>query len=434
MTPCPGGASAARFVGSATRVPSREMSDTASGAGSVGLGLARRPRVLPKTLSASSVKTWLACPSRFVAENIHKGANFEGDAALLGTTLHAALEDFLRGVKITKQVMWDEEQLLEIYREKYIHIISPDTNTEWYREGQAILINWFSRPYMLEDIVKSTIISFEEKNFFEVPVLDRAANEIIMIRFNYIMDRFDDLGNGEIRVVDYKSQRQPIRAEDLRDNIQAKVYALAALILHPQATRIWVEFDFLRHEKVGIVFTREDAKHTWQTLKRIAQDIMDTSEEDAREKLNAECTYCVRKPSCLKLKSNIDAGGVMGLDIDDLAEMMADVADKIKGLNQLKNEVEKRLLMYGEETDQTEWDAPIGKVKVGASGRRDVDFDKLSAILGPVVVAECKGRLTLAVVDDLMASGRLSPSQMAAIKGITKKKYGESYVRVTRRK
>lgn len=390
--------------------------------------------MLPKSLSASSVKTWLGCPSRFVAENIQRGANFQGDAAKLGTTLHSALEDFVRGVKVTKTVMWDEDELLEIYREKYIEIISPDINTEWYREGRTILINWFNRPYILEDIVGCTIISFEQKNFFEVPVLDRVANEVIKIQFNYIMDRFDDLGNGEIRVVDYKSQRQPLRAEELKENIQAKVYALAALILYPKATRIWVEFDFLRHEKVGVVFTREDATHTWQTLKQIAQDIMDTAEEDAEERLNSECTYCVRKPSCKKLKSNIDAGGVMSLDIDSLAEMMADVADKIKGLNQLKNEVEKQLLMYGEETDQTEWDAPIGKVKIGASGRRDLDFDKLAKILGPVVVAEYNGRLTLGVVDELMTTGRLSPSQMAAIKGIIKKKYGESYVRVTRRK
>jgi RecB family exonuclease len=411
------------------------MSDTASGAESVGLGrLARRPRVLPKTLSASSIKTWMACPSRFVAENIHRGANFQGDAALLGTTLHAALEDFIGGVKIHKTYMWEEDVLLELYDKYYKQLISPDINTEWYREGRAILIGWFNRPYMLEDIIGCKIISLEEKNFFEVPVLDRVANEIIKIRFNYIMDRFDDLGGGEIRVVDYKSQRQPLRAEDLRENIQAKVYALAALILYPNATRIWVDFDFLRHEKIGVVFTREDAKNTWQTLKQIAQDIMDTDEDDASEQLNPECTYCVRKPSCLKLRSNIDAGGVMGLDIDDLAEVMADIADKLKGLNQLKNEVEKRLLMHGEETDQIEWDAPVGRVKVGASGRRDMDFDKLSAILGPAIVAECKGRLTLSVVDDLILSGRLTPSQQAAVRGITKKKYGESYVRVTRRK
>lgn len=390
--------------------------------------------MLPRTLSASSIKTWIGCPARFVAESIHRGANFQGDAAKLGTTLHAALEEFIGGVKITKTYMWDEDILLDLYKAMYVQIISPDINTDWYREGRQILIEWFNRPYILEDIVKCKIISLEEKNFFEVPVLDRVANEIVKIRLNYIMDRFDDLGNGEIRVVDYKSQRQPLRAEDLKDNIQAKVYALAALILYPEATRIWVEFDFLRHEKVGVVFTREDAKHTWQTLKQIAQDIMDTAEEDAEEKLNTECTYCVRKPSCATLKSNIDVGGVMSLEIDDLAELMADVADKIKGLNQLKNEVEKRLLMYGEETDQIEWEAPIGKVKIGASGRRDVDFDKLSVILGPVIVAECKGRLTLAVVDDLMTSGRLTPSQMAAIKGITKKKYGESYVRVARRK
>lgn len=390
--------------------------------------------MLPRTLSASSVKTWLACPARFVAENINRGENFQGDAALLGTTLHAALEEFIGGVKVTKKYMWDEDVLLESYLKFYKQLISPDTNTDWYREGRAILVGWFNRPYMLEDIAGCKIISLEEKNFFEVPVLDRAASEVIKIRFNYIMDRFDDLGNGEIRVVDYKSQRQPLRAEDLRDNIQAKVYALAALILYPKATRIWVDFDFLRHEKIGVVFTKEDAVNTWKTLKQIAQDIMDTAEADAPEKLNAECTYCVRKATCVKLKSNIDAGGVMSLDIDDLAELMADVADKLKGLNQLKNEVEKRILMYGAETDQTEWDAPIGRVKIGASGRRDIDQDKLAKILGPAIVQEYNGRLTLAVVDELMGNGRLTPSQLAAVKGITKKKYGESYVKVTRRK
>lgn len=388
----------------------------------------------PRTLSASSVKTWLGCPARFVAENIRRGTNFQGQAASLGTCLHAALEDFLRGVKVDKTSMWDEDELLEFYRIRYIEIISPDTNTELYREGRAILINWFNRPYMLEDIVKLKIISFEQKNFFMVPALDRATGEIVQIQFNYIMDRFDDLGDGEIRVIDYKSQRQPLRAEELKENIQAKVYALAAMILYPNAKRVWVEFDFLRYEKVGIVFTPEDSKHTWQTLKQIAQNILDTNEDDAEERLNHECTFCVRKAHCNALKSNIDADGVMSLSMDEIVARYADVVDQMKANTQLKNELEKQILMFGAENDMVEWDAPIGKVKIGASARRDVDFDKLAQILGPKIVAEYNGRVTLAIVDDLMASGRLTPGQMAAIKQSTKKKYGESYAKVTRRK
>lgn len=386
----------------------------------------------PKSLSASSIKTWNGCPSRFVAENILRGANFQGVAASLGTCLHDALEHFIRGVKILKNVMWDEDVLLEFYRQAYIRIISTDTNTELFREGRAILISWMNRPYTLDDLIKCKVLSLEIKNSFDIPVLIDGVVE--KIPFNYIMDRFDQLGEGEYRVIDYKSQRVPWTADELKDNIQAKVYALAAMIMHPDAVRIWVEFDFLRHEKVGIVFSKADCAATWKTLKQIAQNIVDTNQDEAPERLNNECTFCIKKATCEILKSNVDSGGIMSLSIDDVADRFADVYDQIRALGQLKGELESRLMVHASEMEVTDFETKNAKVKISASARREIDPDKLASILGPALVAECEGKMTLASVDTLMKARRLTPSQYSAIKSITTRRLADPTPKVVRKK
>jgi hypothetical protein len=402
------------------------------GSGAVSVARERTP-MLPNSLSASSIKTFLGCPSRYVAENFRRGSNFQGSAANLGSALHGALEDFVRGVRITKHITWDEALLLELYREHYIKILGPDVNTDLYRDGHRLLIEWFNRSYTFDDIFGRRIISLEAKNFIEIPVLYQGG--IHKLTLNYIMDRFDDLGDGAYAVVDYKSQRIPWTADELRDNIQARVYALVAQTLHPDAKRIWVEFDFLRHEKVGVVFTKEDNVATWKMLKVIAQQVIDTDENAAPERLNPECMFCVKKATCETLQKNTSVGGIMGLSLDEMATTYADVSAQLKALEGLKGELEKQLLLHAADTEQTEFETDGARVKVQSVKRRSVDPERLARIIGEERMAEISSpTVSIADVDRLLKDPTLPEAAKAGIRTIITKKVGNPFVRVTRKK
>lgn len=389
--------------------------------------------MLPRSLSASAIKTFLGCPARYVAEHHNRGTGFQVSAANLGTALHGALENFVRGVKIRKDTSWDQDVLLQLFLEEFTQVIGPDTANELYRDGRQLLIDWFNRSYTFDDIFGRRVISLEAKNFIEVPVLHQG--QIVKITMNYIMDRFDDLGNNEYAVVDYKSQRMPLTSAELRENIQARVYALVAQILHKDANRIWVEFDFLRHEKVGVVFTKEDNASTWKLLKVIAQQIVDTDELAPQEKLNPECMFCVRKATCETLKRNTSVGGVLSLDLDEIATTYADVSGQLKALEMLKDDLEKQLLLHAAEIKEIDFETDSTRVRVQSSRRRSVDPDRLAAIIGPERMAEIgSATASIADVDRLLKDPSISEAQKAGIRTIITKKVGQPFVRVTMKK
>src|SRR5699024_4479079 len=112
----------------------------------------------------------------------------------------------------------------------------------------------------------------------------------------------------EWEVVDYKTVRVPIQPDDLDTKIQARAYSLAIQIKHPEATKIKVTFDLLRHDPVSIEFTRDDNIAFWKFLVAETQRIVDLDEADVRPTLNPECGFCVKKYSCKLLQANI-AGG-----------------------------------------------------------------------------------------------------------------------------
>jgi hypothetical protein len=387
--------------------------------------------VLPRSLSASSIKNFLGCPARYVAENFNRGANFQGDAANLGIVLHGALEDFLRGVKIKRNMIWDLDVLLKLYDENFLKIIGPDLRSAQYKDGRQIAVSWFNRSYIFDDIIGAEVLSLEAKNSFEVPVLYRGAKT--MIQFNYIMDRFDRIGPGEYRVVDYKSGRLPLTADELYDNLQAKVYAMVAAITHKDATKIWVEFDFLRHEKVGVMFTREDNIATWKMLKTIAQNIIDTDENNPTETLNPECLFCIKKATCKTLARNVNVGGILSLSLDEVGELYHDITAQTKALEQLKGELEMQLLMHAANNDVAEYELETTRVKVSTYSRRYVEPHKLIEILGHDAVVEM-GNVSMGAVDELVKSNALTETQKAAIKAITHRKTGSPSVRVTKKK
>src|SRR3954467_5007859 len=151
----------------------------------------------PKSISASSLNVADLCLARYKAEHIDRGRGMSGNAASLGTSVHGALEMYVKNCIMETTFPQTINQLLEFFRISYMTYFSSDLETEEYLDGVQMLKAWHKRT----DFSQFTVVSTEVKTSFPVPTT------IGPLPFNYIWDRFDQIGPREYRVVDYKTNR-----------------------------------------------------------------------------------------------------------------------------------------------------------------------------------------------------------------------------------
>lgn len=338
--------------------------------------------MIPRSISATSLEVANLCLARWKAEFLDRGQSIKNNAANVGIVCHGALEDFLRAVFIRKDQPWDWAILEQMFNDNYDKVFGSDRSIPEYKDAYDLVFNWFMRDNQYEYLCSVKILSLESKNSFPVKGTDPITEEKVTVPFNYVMDRVDRISDTEIKVVDYKSNRVPLTAEQLRTKKQARYYALAIQIVWPKTERIVVEFDFLRHRPVNTVFTREDNIITWRELVRSLQAILNTPEDRTPESLNAMCGYCIRKSSCTTLASNIAAGGILSKDLESLVELYGRLTDQKKAQELLINEIELLLLDHAVEQDVTEYEVNGTKVEVTLPTRRSINNQIAAAVLG----------------------------------------------------
>jgi hypothetical protein len=383
--------------------------------------------MIPKSVSASSLDVAEKCMAMYRASHLDRGAGLGNPAAQLGTTLHAALEKFVDPSMI-KAGVWDWDLLELCYVQAYHEIFGPDKTTAIFADGLAILKKWYGRSDQQLDLMEVEIVSREVKKDFAVPFVHEGTK--YQLPCNYIIDRLDRIDETTWRVVDYKSQRSPFSPEEMRLKIQPKIYALAVQIEHPEATKIWVQFDFLRYERVGILFTREDNADTWHWLKGAVQRIVDTPTNEPPETLNESCRYCIRKFRCSTLQSNLRVGGIFSLSPEELADQYYKLRSQADALKQMQDEIELQLLQYANENDMLTWETETARIKVTSAKRRKVDRDKMAAILGPKLMKKY-GRLNLGDLDELRKDPDLTIEQASLLDTAISYEYSDPGIKIT---
>ncbi len=381
-------------------------------------------KMIPKTLSASSAQIYEECPARWKAEYIDRGRDMGNAAASLGTVCHSCAEVWV--VDGHYQNPQNKAATMKAIYDKMYWLHFSDSSR--YDEGLDLVQKWLRR----QNWEGRTVISAEQKDFFDVPV--QVSGGILSIKFNYIMDRMDELDSpdGElwIDVTDYKTLQMPVSAEQLKHKLQARCYALAAQIKFPKATRIWVNFDLWRHDSVGCVFTRMDNVATWNYLKALAQRIVD--DDDPQEILGEGCRYCVRKSVCKELTSHISVGGILGVtDPVEAADKrrMFDAASR--ALAQLVEQLDKVILGHMQHNEITHYSTGAYDIDVAVSGRREIDAQRARLIIGDALMAE-RSKLTIAQVDDLLKGDLLTNEQKSSLRSLVTRQPGEPRVKITK--
>lgn len=386
--------------------------------------------MIPASLSASSLNVAELCLARWKAENFHRSKGMGGFAANLGTSCHGALELFIKATRAELggiPANWDIKLLLDLFKLSYMDTFNTvDASGDLYDDGVAMLIRWFERT----DLNGVTVLSTEKKDNFPIPT---TAGEI---PFNYIWDRFDQIGSREFKVVDYKTNRWGLNPGDLKKKIQARCYGLAAAIqLKAQGLeydKIWVEFDLLRHDPVGIVYSHEENIATWGFIKALAEKIIATPENEAPETLNPECRFCIRKQSCSALTRNIAAGGVFSVaSAQEAVDIRATLDYQAKAIAAAIVELDEIILTEARASDVLEFETDMNRLEIGVSSRRAIDSERVQMVLGPNLFDKYGSHsISMSNIDKLLKGKELSDEQKAQLKSLIFMKKGEPSVKI----
>src|SRR5688500_1808382 len=119
----------------------------------------------PKTLSASSLSVAEKCMARWKTEYIDRVRGPGGSAADLGTTCHAALEEFVTICYIADEKMPDEWMILKTcYDRAFPVTFGSDFSVPEYADGIDMLMKWHKQN--VPNLRGHEILSTEKKETF----------------------------------------------------------------------------------------------------------------------------------------------------------------------------------------------------------------------------------------------------------------------------
>lgn len=384
----------------------------------------------PNSASATALHVADLCLARYAAEHVWKAKGPGSHAASLGTSVHGALEIFVKYCYIDRTHEPSSSFLIDLFKMSYMKTFDTVELGEGFDSGVEMLTNWYNRTSF--DGV--TVISCEQRSHFMVPT------SIGEIPFNYIWDRFDRIGEREYKVVDYKSSVWGVNPADLKKKIQPRAYGLAAAIQLKtngfEYDKIWVEFDMLRHDPVGIVYSREEITETWNFIRNILEEkIIPTPADNAPETLNPECRFCIRKQVCRALVSNIAAGGVFGLEFDQIIDRRAALEFQKAGIAAAIAELDEVILAESRDQDQQNFFTEQNEVYIGLTNtKRRVNADQVEMIVGQDLFEQYGAKLmAVGQWEKLCKDSRLTEEQRRQLKSVVYKPPGDVAIKVRSR-
>lgn len=367
-------------------------------------------------LSATSVKTFEACPAQWRERYINFTPHIQGVTAGLGSAVHETLENWVAG-GFHLSAHGNQELIEEMFRADYWNHMDSGSFLE---DGIYMVRDWCSRT----DLRDRTVLSTEVKKRFPLPT------SIGPIQVTYIFDRFDQIGNA-FEVVDYKTGRRNMPPGELKYDTQARVYALAAQLEYPDADEIWVTFDQLRYGEVGVRFSKEDNRETWHYLKRVAERIIESN--GAEERLNNTCRFCVRAMKCSALTKHVEAGGPLGItDVGVAAKMRYEVDQAMAAMSVMRDDLDLVLLAAAEDAESDAFEVDDMTVSLFTKSRRTIDPEAIAIALGDDLApfVERYGGLGVGAVDKALKDekGFLDVVQLAELETLIGAARGQTKV------
>jgi len=174
-------------------------------------------------LSYTQIETFQTCPLHYKLRYIYKVPTPPSASQSFGTSMHAVLKNFydiiIEGSRPSEDLLYkllEDNWISEGYKSK-------SHEKQFLQKGKDYLVGFLKNGF------NSKIKTIGLEQTFTVPLnsssTDRSGRPL---KVGGRMDRIDDLGNGEIEIIDYKTGATIPSQKDVDRNLQLSFYALAA--------------------------------------------------------------------------------------------------------------------------------------------------------------------------------------------------------------
>jgi DNA helicase II / ATP-dependent DNA helicase PcrA len=234
----------------------------------------------PSTLNYSQIDSYLTCPLQYKYGYVLKIPTAENPALSFGNSIHNSLRDYYYKLTFEKQATL--EDLLKIYEKDWqpFGYLDEQHREFQFEQGKKLLTRYFEKNK--DD--KTKHLAFE-KTF---------TLKIDGIRFNGRIDRIDELPDGSVEIIDYKTGT-PKSQKDVDKDLQVSLYAIAAkeaLGYDPKLLSLY----FLEPcEKVSTTRTQEQLEERKKEVLEVVKKIR-KGEFEANPGMH--CNWCSFKDIC----------------------------------------------------------------------------------------------------------------------------------------
>lgn len=166
-------------------------------------------------VSYSQLDTYEMCPLRYKYQYVLKIPSASNSAASFGTSIHSALQAFYMRYRENPSLSLDD--LYQMFADSWVPIgySSAAHEKRMQMEGREMLKNFYQTYH------NAYIKPIDLEKFFKIKIKDQ-------IFVTGKIDRVDDVGEGRIRIIDYKTGKKPDEKQ-LTKSLQLSIYTMAAM-------------------------------------------------------------------------------------------------------------------------------------------------------------------------------------------------------------
>lgn len=348
-------------------------------------------------ISVSRVKRYAQCPKSYELHYVQKKPATPNASLTFGKVLHAALERTYRQIVADRIAgRFPRELLVDAY--KYECARAGLNDFSEFAEGLALLKDYVAEHPVVDH---ASVLAIEQE--FRLPV-DRF--EVL----GYI-DRVDRIDEETVEVVDYKSNRLLFSRDEVDQDLQLSVYALAARVLWPWAKEVRLSFYMLRHAvriETSRTHAQLDAARAY--VATLGHELETATEFAAR--LNANCAYCDHHVDCpayaSALRGEVNVGEINEQDLESVSRARQQLAHTIRVLTARKDHLDDILKSHLKEQDALVLAgvrySMFDVTKLSFPLRRTIDLVSSSTGLSKPEVADQIAVIDKGALDDLVKS------------------------------
>jgi DNA helicase-2/ATP-dependent DNA helicase PcrA len=246
------------------------------------MGIPARADARLLELSASALDNYKNCPLRYKLRYDWRLPEEAGAALQFGNAMHLALKAYFDGVQAGRPP--DEQTVIACFLDEFAKAVIPEQfQSEMYEsQGREQLAAFLS-----SDLARPAGEVLQTEKKFSI--------EIGGARVRGRLDRLDDIGDGRVQVIDYKTGK-PKTQDIADDSLQLSIYALAAKSMGYEPASVV----FINTENGAAVESQRSEKQlkdAEEEVKGLAQRIADG---DFAPKPGGGCAWCSYHSICPK--------------------------------------------------------------------------------------------------------------------------------------